>query len=348
MDHRPESAPFFSIVVPVRDGGAAFDRCLEALAGYWGRDDELIVVDDGSVDASAEAARRMGARVVGCPVPQGPAAARNLGATSASGRYLFFLDADCELHADTLSLAREFLTEHPEVGAVFGSYDDEPAAPGVVSRFKNLFHHWVHQRGAGPAETFWAGCGAIRRELFDEVGGFDAEGFPRPSIEDIELGYRLRDAGVAIELLPRMQVKHWKRWRLLPLIRTDVLARAAPWTQLLLERRRGGARELNLDLHTRASVALTALALASLPLAAFDWRWGVAAALALAAVVVLNLPLYAFFARHGPALAVAAIPLHLLHCGYSAVGAVVGGIGHLAGRRGRPGGPAAGRRSAIF
>jgi glycosyltransferase involved in cell wall biosynthesis len=326
--------PFFSIVVPVRDGGAAFDRCLESLTRYGSRDHELIVVDDGSVDASGESARSAGARVIRCAAPRGPAAARNAGAAAASGRHLFFLDADCELHADTLSVARRFLEEHPEVGAVFGSYDDDPAAPGVVSRFKNLFHHWVHQRGAGPAESFWAGCGAVRRELFEEVGGFDEERFRQPSIEDIELGYRLRDAGVAIELLPEMLVKHWKKWRLLSLVRTDVLARAAPWTRLLLERRRGGrARELNLDLRTRASVGLTALALPLLCLVALDPRWGAAAALALLAVVALNLPLYVFFARQGPALAAAAVPLHLLHCGYSAVGAVLGGIEHWVGYR---------------
>ena len=58
----------------------------------------------------------------------------------------------------------------------------------MVSQYRNLLHHFVHQHGHAEASTFWAGCGAIRRAAFDAVGGFDAARFPRPSIEDIELG----------------------------------------------------------------------------------------------------------------------------------------------------------------
>lgn len=325
--------PFFSIVVPVRNGGADFERCLAALTAGGCVGHELIVVDDGSGDGSGEAARRAGAAVVLLPASGGPAAARNRGAARARGRYLFFLDADCEIHQDTLGLAERFLAEHPAVGAVFGSYDDAPAAGGLVSRFKNLLHHWVHQRAAGPAQTFWAGCGAVRRDHFLAVGGFDERRFRRPSIEDIDLGYRLGDAGVAIELLPEMQVKHLKHWRLRSLIETDVRARAAPWTRLLLERGRTDARELNLDARARASVALTALVPPAALLAALDLRLGaLAAALPLLGVLALNLSLYRFFFRRGGLLGAASVPLHLLYCGYSGVGMALGCLEHLAGR----------------
>ena len=57
----------------------------------------------------------------------------------------------------------------PEDGVetLFGSYDDDPPAPGLVSRYKNLLHHHVHQNGRPDASTFWAGCGAIRRGVLD-------------------------------------------------------------------------------------------------------------------------------------------------------------------------------------
>ncbi|MCZ6506425.1 MAG: glycosyltransferase family A protein, partial [Acidobacteria bacterium] len=184
-------APFFSIVMPVLNGGRAFEQCLDAVARSGFRDWELIVVDDGSSDASVELAARHGARVLATKGRQGPAAARNLGSEAAVGRFLFFLDADCEVHPDTLERAARHLEADPDLDALFGSYDLSPAATGLVSQFKNLLHHFVHQSGEEQATTFWAGCGVVRRETFLRLGGFDAGRFPRPSIEDIELGYRM-------------------------------------------------------------------------------------------------------------------------------------------------------------
>ena len=65
-----------------------------------------------------------------------------------------------------------------------------------MAAFRNLLHHVVHQRSAGHVRSFWAGLGAVRRTAFDAAGGFDAERYPQPSIEDVELGGRLaRQAG---------------------------------------------------------------------------------------------------------------------------------------------------------
>jgi hypothetical protein len=74
--------------------------------------------------------------------------------------------------------------DDPALAAVFGSYDRRPRAPGLVSQYRNLLHHYTHQIGNPEAGTFWSGCGAIRRSVFVGVGGFDAARFPRPSIED--------------------------------------------------------------------------------------------------------------------------------------------------------------------
>ena len=83
------------------------------------------------------------------------------------------------------------------IGAVFGAYDESPAAPGLVSQAKNLAHAFVHHGSPGNAVTFWAGLGAVRTQVFLAVNGFD-ERFGRPSIEDIDLGYRLTAAGFGI------------------------------------------------------------------------------------------------------------------------------------------------------
>src|SRR3954454_21213490 len=94
--------PSLSVVVPVRNGGADFERCLLRLRDSTWTDFELIVIDDGSTDGSAALARRHGALVVHHERPQGPAAARNLGAKVATAPILFFLDADVAVHPGAL------------------------------------------------------------------------------------------------------------------------------------------------------------------------------------------------------------------------------------------------------
>jgi hypothetical protein len=326
-------SPFLSVVVPVRDGGAAFQACLEGLARSHLRDFELIVVDDGSRDGSAAVAAGAGARVLSQPQARGPAAARNAGAAEARGEWLVFVDADCEVHPETLGRLAAGLAATPGLDAAFGSYDDAPPAPGLVARYKNLAHHWVHQRGAGEAETFWAGCGAVRRAVFGEFGGFDAARYPRPSIEDVELGFRLRAAGRRVRLLPDVQVRHHKAWTLAGLLRTDVRDRALPWVALGLERGGLGGR-LNLDLVGRASGG-AAVALAGGLAAAPAWP---AAGLAVAAaaagfLLVAHAGLYRLFARRGGApLLAAGIALHWLHFATSSAAYAWGLARHLAGR----------------
>ena len=140
--------PSLSVVVPVRNGGRDFERCLRRLRDSRLADFELIVVDDGSTDDSAAVAERAGAIVVRFPSPQGPAAARNRGAREASAPLIFFLDADVAVHPETLDRAMARFAADPGLSALFGSYDDAPQAPGVVSQYRNLLHHFVHQQGA--------------------------------------------------------------------------------------------------------------------------------------------------------------------------------------------------------
>lgn len=306
-------APFFSVVIPVLNGGPVFRESLEALHRSSFRDFEVWVVDDGSTDGSVAAAEESGARLLGTRGRQGPSVARNLGAGKARGEFLLFVDADCSVGPETLSLAAAELRGDESLDALFGSYDDEPAAPGWVAQYKNLQHHWVHQQGAPDASTFWAGCGAIRRRVFLDLGGFDEARYPRPTIEDIELGYRLRASGRRIRLAKEVQVKHHKAWSLGTVIQSDLFDRGIPWSELLAGRE-GPAKELNLGLGGRLSVVSAVLLPASLVLMLFAPRWALLAGLALASLLWLNRDFYRFLSfKRGPAFLLVALPLHWLY-----------------------------------
>ncbi len=162
----------------------------------------------------------------------GPAVARNCGARAARGEFIAFIDADVVVRPTTLRQLSDCL--HSGCDATFGSYDLQPAAANLVSQFKNLSHHFVHQAAKRDASTFWAGCGAIRSDVFARLHGF-CEDYRRPCIEDIELGVRMKRAGYQIRLSPDIQVTHLKRWTLASCIAADFFDRALPWTQLILD-----------------------------------------------------------------------------------------------------------------
>lgn len=274
-----------TLVVPATDEPACLERCLASIMGSTDAPDQLVVVNDPAAGG-------------------GPGAARNAGTRLATGDVLVFVDADVCLDPLALERIRERFAADPELTAVFGSYDDDPDAPGVVSSFRNLLHHHVHQRAAGPARTFWAGIGAVRRDAFEAAGGFD----PDHPIEDIELGMRLARNGAKVELDPAVQGKHLKRWTLATMLKTDLLVRGAPWVDLMI-RHRAPSNALNLGWrHRLSAVSVIALCVACVTT---TLALGV---VGIAALVGFNFSFYRLLLRRrGPLHAVAGVGLHALH-----------------------------------
>jgi glycosyltransferase involved in cell wall biosynthesis len=314
--------PRLSIVVPARNAGPSLAACLEAARRSAGDRAELIVVDDGSTDTTADIATSAGAIVVRRSESGGPAAARNAGVARASAEIVLFLDADVIVAEDGVTRVLRAFETDPSLAAVFGSYDSTPSGGTVVSDYRNLLHHFVHQSAREDSQSFWAGCGAVRKRTFLSVGGFD-ERFDRPSIEDIEFGGRLARAGHRIRLDKHLQVCHQKRWTLRSLVTVDVRDRAYPWARLIL--RDGGIpNDLNLRHTHRASAVLVWLAVVATTCLIAGWprgwdtTWALAAAAALAVVGVLNRDFHAFMLRQrGLPFAVIAFLLHALYYAYA-------------------------------
>lgn len=320
-----------AVIVPVYNGGAKFRASLDSIRRAVSPPDELIVVGDGDTDGSSQYAEAVGITVYRFPASGGPGRARNLGASRAKSDILLFVDADVTVPENVIRRVEEIFAQNAEVAAIIGSYDDQPKEPYFLSQYRNLLHHYVHQNGREEASTFWGACGAIRRDVFLTMGGFD-ETYINPSIEDIELGYRLKKAGHKIRLCKSLQVKHWKRWTVASMLRADFFQRALPWTQLI-HRNRGFVNDLNIGISGRASVMLTFGLLGALLLSPWQPLLLVGAAVMGLMLFTLNVRLYRFFLeKRGLRFAVQAIPWHWLYFFYSGAAFAIGTVRHLADR----------------
>lgn len=242
-----------SVIIPVHNCPEILRECISWLKhSHCSEEYELIVVDDASTDNTVEVAEELGARVVCLQKNAGPAGARNAGADVANGEVLLFIDSDVGVKPETLDDIMATFRRDPQLDAVFGSYDVSPRAGNVLSQYRNLFHHFVHQTSDPQATTFWAGCGAVRTTVFRKMGGFDVN-YKRPSIEDIAFGMRLSKAGGKIQLNKAIQVSHFKRWTFTGIVKTDLWDRGIPWTQLILANG-GMPNDLNLKNSQRLCV----------------------------------------------------------------------------------------------
>ncbi len=333
-DHQPAASggASISVIMPAHNARAFLDRSLPPLIELRERGDvsEVIVADDGSTDGTPDAAATLGARVCRAEARQGQSAARNLGAAEAIGDILWFVDADVVVKSDGPAQIRHALS-NPDITAIFGSYDDTPAAANFLSQYKNLVHHFRHHTSTPDVSTFWTGCGAIWRKAFLAAGGLDPQ---RTWLEDIEFGYRLKAAGRRILVIPQLQGTHLKVWKFPGLLKTEILGRAIPWAELTMQHQ--AADDLNIAFAERLRALIACLgALAILtgilgltPL----WLPGVFLLLA----YVGNLDLLAFFRRrNGWAFAVAALLFHQVYYLYSS--AAYAWV-WLKSRRGRPAG----------
>jgi cellulose synthase/poly-beta-1,6-N-acetylglucosamine synthase-like glycosyltransferase len=235
-----------SIIVPVLNGGHTLDACLNSLCQQTigpGRY-EVIVVDDGSTDSSAQVAAQHEVTLIRQD-HAGAAAARNRGAQQARGSILAFTDADCEPCADWIEqMLAPF--DDPGVAGVKGAYRTRQRS--LIARFVQAEYEEKYDRLAQAdwidfVDTYAA---AFRRDVFFEQGGFDPE-FQLD--EDQEFSFRLARAGHAMVFAPAAVVYHlhpsglWAyarrkvqlgRWKVRVHLRHPAKAASdsyTPWTQ---------------------------------------------------------------------------------------------------------------------
>lgn len=260
--------PSVAVIVPAYNAQATIGPCLDAIRAALQPGDELIVYDDGATDNTNAMAKAAGARILRNEGrPKGPGYGRNAAAQAAASDLLLFVDADVVIAPDVLDLLAGEIASSGAIAA-FGSYDDHPRSDRYTSLYANLRHHFVHQNGPREATTFWSGIGMIDRKTFLAFGGYDTALFVHPSIEDVELGVRLKSKGHRIRLVHQAFGTHCKDWSLWRVWHTDVVRRAYPWSELIADGRTAGL-DLNVATGERITAFMAVASLACLLVAPF-------------------------------------------------------------------------------
>ncbi len=301
-----------SLIIPTDRVDSSFQQCLQRIEKCIPPPQEVIVVIDGDNGQVLPDMKELEVKTVRLPVRGGPGRARDKGAEVASGDILLFIDSDVLVPEDICLKIDKAFCGDSKPDAVFGSYDDKPSAQNTVSQYKNLLHHYTHQHSNNEAFTFWSGCGALLRSRFIELNGFGND-YTQPSIEDIELGYRLKDAGGTILLDKSIQVTHLKNWSFVNMLRTDFFQRAIPWSRLIL-RYKSMPNDMNINLSSRVSVVLCFLVVSCLLLSMVKPFFFSTAILFFFLFLSVNRNIFLFFQhKKGILFSLQAIPLHFLY-----------------------------------
>ncbi|MGD2069038.1 MAG: glycosyltransferase [Gemmatimonadota bacterium] len=188
-----------TFIIPVKDGERFIARCLEHVERQMRPGDEVIVVDNGSMDGTLEIVRRWGrARILEIPGVT-IAALRNRGAEVARGDLLAFIDCDCLLMEGWRGRVEAVMSD-PEVHAT-GSVYDLPEDARWIERA------WFANRSttAHAAVYLYSGNLVVRASVFREIDGFDAR---LETDEDYELGVRLNRLGFCVWEDPAIRAVH--------------------------------------------------------------------------------------------------------------------------------------------
>ena len=329
--------PRLSVVIPVYNAESTLAECLSRLCQTTVDGCEVVLVDDGSTDRTPAIAAQFPVRVVRSPGRVGPAVARNIGAKEARGDYLFFVDSDVMVQPGTLArLMQRF--EQGDVDGVVGVQAVDMRHRNLPSQYKNLWIRWTYLRKQSQQDdvpVFYTTAAAIRREVFDRLGGFD-QAYGNPNVEDQAFGQKLLRAGVRVRVDEALEVEHVKRYSLWSMLKTD-FARSVSLARLQLRHRDDMAdNHTTIPVAYMASVPLAGLALAAIVLGGlFGARWSMwAGVVGFLATAGLNWEFLREIGRtQGWLRGLGAVPILWLELLVAGTGAAVGVLSFPFGKR---------------
>lgn len=223
--------PLISIIIPVFNAEKTLRECLNAIYSSTYQNFEVIIVDDLSTDGFILIAKEFPCTLIHMDEKSGPARARNTGALHAKGEILFFTDSDIIIKEDTL---QKIVNAIEGQIAVTGMYARIP----YLNRFFSLYHNYYAHRSQKETNTltfmFHTSCGAIRKDVFKAIGGFN-ENMRKPTVEDVDFGYRLMENGHRVYLDKSIQVTHFTDYNFSKLIKS-YFYKSKDWSELLFSK----------------------------------------------------------------------------------------------------------------
>ncbi len=197
-----------SVIVPAYNAQGTIAQTLKALLDQdYSEKFEIIVVDDGSADQTADLIRSFATVRYAHQPNAGPACARNHGARLAQGEILVFTDSDCVPHKDWLSQLMQGFVEK-DVAVVMGSYgiaNSENLLAYCI--YKEILFRHEHLLSDFP-KAFGSYNFCVKRSVFEQVGGFDVS-YRNASGEDNDLSYKIISAGYRIYFQRKALVDHY-------------------------------------------------------------------------------------------------------------------------------------------
>ena len=202
--------PKISVIIPTHNSQEIIERCIHSITSqtYPRENFEIIVVDDGSKDETVNLAKKAGTDEIILTEPCFQGKARNIGARSAKGEILAFIDSDCAANENWLeTIEKEFKDNKAIGGPVVNGNDHSLVA---WAEYLMEFCGWdeFRKRSFVP---FVPGCNQVcAKDTFFHVDGFSETRLS----EDVLFGYSLQKAGIKLLFVPELQVRHFCRTKL--------------------------------------------------------------------------------------------------------------------------------------
>ena len=220
--------PLISVIVPNHNGEKTIGHCLDAANGSTYDNFEVIVIDDCSVDSSVSVIKQYPCKLLRLTEHGGASKARNTGAQNSNGEILFFIDADCLVQPDTLSVvASAYQQGGPDV-VIGGTYTLMPFDQHFFSIFQSVFIHCAETKNLKNPDYIATHAMVLSAGLFKIIGGFD-EHF-MPILEDVEFSHRLKEKGYRLLMDSTILVQHIFNFNLLKSLRNGFI-KSKYWTR---------------------------------------------------------------------------------------------------------------------
>jgi len=223
---------YISVVIPNYNMAATIGKCLEAVFSSDYKNFEVVVVDDRSEDNSVEIIKKYPCKLICLERRSGTSKARNTGARNSSGEYIFFIDADCLLERETLSIVNRTLTGNESGVMIGGTYTKMPYDRTFYSIFQSVFVNYSETKNVAAPDYIAAHAMIVDAVTFKKSGGFPEDFMP--IIEDVEFSHRLNRSGCRLLMNPDIQVRHIFNFTLLKSLRNAV-RKSMYWNMYSLE-----------------------------------------------------------------------------------------------------------------